>query len=100
MKKKEQLIAKINQFLLDKEVDSIELTTLGRSFETSTGCEEGSIEITTIMRNEFTYFPAGHDDGEDFAGELEKLSIEDLEEILSAFEDYEANEIQTQKRIS
>lgn len=100
MKKKDILIAKINQFLLDNEVESVELTEVDRSFETSTGCEEGSIEITTIMRDEFTYFPAGQDDGEDFSGELIKLSVSDLEEILDALQDFATDRFKTEKRIS
>lgn len=99
MKKKDTLIAEINQFLLNHNIESVSLSDLGRSFETSTGAEEGSVEIISVSSNSFVYYPAGQND-EEFDGDLDKLAEDDLEEILSAFEDYEADEIQTQKRIS
>ncbi len=99
MKKKDTLIAEINQYLLNKDIESVSFPELGKNFETSTGTEEGEIEVIGVSHGTFLYYPAGFNE-EAFDGSLTDLSESDLEEIISAFEDYEANEIQTQKRIS
>ncbi len=97
MAKKKALIDNINQFLSDNEVETIYLTEVGRNFETSTGMEEGEIEIIGVKKNEFIYFPAGHNE-EEFDEYLEKLPIKDLEEIVSSLEDWTIDREKTFKR--
>ncbi len=97
---KSKLIDKIRQFFLDNEVQDeyILLKELGRNFETSTGAEEGTIEIMAIGRNDFTYVPAGELD--EIEGEFEVLSESDLNEILNALDDYKTEQDKTHKRAS
>jgi hypothetical protein len=99
MKKKEKLVQEINQFLLNNKVETVYLTEVGRNFETSTGSEEGSIEIIAVTKDEFLYFPAGHSD-EELNGELNKLSLDDLKEILNGLDDWKADHDRTMKRAS
>jgi hypothetical protein len=86
---KKELIDKINQFFLDNEIEeSIDLKEIGRNFETSTGDEEGTIEILRAGQSDFSYTPAGElDEMEDY---YEVLSESDLTEILDALDDYKA----------
>ena len=98
MKKKDTLIAEINQYLLNKDIESVSFPELGKSFETSTGTEEGEIEVIGVSHGTFLYYPAGFNE-ETFDGYLTDLSVSDLEEIISALDDHDAADIQTQKRI-
>lgn len=95
---KKDLISKIRQFFLNNEVQDgvVDLCQLGRNFETSTGTAEGEIEIVSVTEDYFVYTPAG--DSEEIEGDFEVLSESDLSEILSALEDYKADQDRTFKR--
>ncbi len=95
--KKENLIKDIEFFFINNEIDgSVDLTEINRNFETSTGTEEGAIEIFQVRRTEFTYTPAGHDD--EMESYYEVLSEDDHIEILDALDDYKTDSDKTMER--
>lgn len=88
-KSKKELSEKIKQFFLNEEIEEVDLKAIKRNFETSTGVEEGAIEIVAVNSTGFVYIPAGEFDEID--GEFEILSKGDLEEILNALDDYKTD---------
>ncbi len=94
---KKELIEKIKQFFLDNGIEEeVDLRSLGRNFETSSGTEEGAIEIIKIGTRHFIYTPAGHDDEID--GGYDVLSNGDLAEILDALDDYKTDMDKTMEK--
>lgn len=97
MTKKEKLILNIKFFFINNEIEEVDLTEILRSFVTSTGKDEGDIEIIKVRQSDFSYTPSGHfDDG--MESYYEDLSVSDLEEILDSLEQWKTELEKTIKR--